>query len=133
MGKVGRPTKLTKDRADRYIATLMIGGTHKSAASAAGVDEATTQRWRNENAGFAARVDDAIPARERAWCQTIHAAIRKGDARMALAMLERTNPNDYGRRTRIEGPVELGGSVKLELGKHMDEMTREQLEKLASE
>jgi hypothetical protein len=129
----GRPTKYNKRRADAYISTLRIGGTHVAAAASAGISEATAFRWRNENAIFASRVDEAIPLREAAWCSVIHRAIMKGDAKVAIQMLRMTNPESYGvQRVKMDGPVEVAGKLELtgrvDMSSVLDNMTTEALQ-----
>jgi hypothetical protein len=130
----GRPTSYNKQRADRYVAVIEMGGTHKAAAAAAGVNQTTSERWRTERPAFSERVDDAAELREVAWLNCIRKAVNKGDAKIAVAMLKMTNPAVYGnQRIRIDGPVELAGKLdvngNVDLSEAFDNMTTEAIRK----
>jgi hypothetical protein len=97
-----RPSKYTPERVQRVVEALEGGNTRRAAASAAGIDEGTLERWMRRFAGFAGAVSAAEATAELAHVATIKRAAEDGDWRASLAWLERRRNEDWGRQDRLE-------------------------------
>lgn len=134
---MGRPTKLTPQLTER-IAMLIKGGAYPTkAAVAAGLSEASyfayMARGRAEQERMAEQSSTRPKASERPYIDFLEAveqasaeiqaimankivtAAQAGDWKAALAYLERTNREEWGRVTRTELTGAAGGPVKQEV------------------
>lgn len=117
--------KLTDEAADRICQAVRTGATLEGAAAYAGVARATFFDWlrrgRQENARnpyrkFAADLDEALGHVEVA---NIGRIARAGqDEWQANAwILERRFPDKYGRRTRVDGQIQVQAMPTLDVSK----------------
>ena len=67
---MARPTKFSKERAQRIVDALKTGNTRRASAAYGGISEDTLARWIESNAGFAEQVELA-----EAECEVAMAAI----------------------------------------------------------
>ena len=119
---MGRPTRLTPERAARIVALIRAGNYLEVAASAAGVSRTSLRRWlkigdrmkTGPHADFAAAVEKASGEAE---CRDV-ALISKAAAehwQAAAWRLERKNSSRWGRTQKTEltgkdgGPVAVAG------------------------
>lgn len=101
---MGRPTKLTPDRHEAIVKSLLIGATRKDAAEAAGVDYTTFLKWmqRGEKAksgAFFKFYNAASEAEAKArinYTTVIARAANGGDWRAALEYLKRRDRPNWG-------------------------------------
>lgn len=116
---MGRPLKLTKDRAQTIVTASRVGATRRAAAAAAGVSRSTLQTWlsRGEvsNApalyrNFAKDVREADAACEIRALVAIRRAA-DSDWKAAAWILEHCR-SDYGARHEVTGPD--GGPLEVE-------------------
>ena len=108
--KPGRPSKLTPQRKDKILAAVRCGASFKTACGAAGIHESTFYRWQERGA------EQDAPSEYREFCEDLTHAEEEGNAaRVALIMraaktdwraaawlLERTNPDRWSMRYKIE-------------------------------
>jgi len=109
--KPGRPPRA--DRAEietQVLAAIRVGLTFDKACLACGVPESTVRTWR-EDAEFSRRVKAAISERETIWLNAIRQSER-GWQRYAW-LLERTCPQDYGRKDSVRAEVTGAGGGPL--------------------
>jgi transposase len=107
---MGRPSKLTDERAELVLAALRAGNHLTTAARYAGIAESTLHAWRRRSPEFSAAVDKArADAEARMVGVVMKAASEHWQA--AAWWLERSFPDRYGRRV-----LELGGKVDTGLG-----------------
>lgn len=119
--KPGRPPRA--DRAEieaKVIAAIRVGLTFDKACLACGVPESTVRTWR-EDAEFSRRVKAAISERETIWLNAIRQSER-GWQRYAW-LLERTCPQDYGRKDSVKAEVtgSGGGPIIIEVAENATE------------
>jgi len=82
------------------------------AAAAGHVSVDSVKRWRDDVADFAEECARARDSGAAKLVAKVRAAAEAGDWRAASWLLERTSPNEYGRRVQIAGPN--GGPVPIE-------------------
>jgi transposase-like protein len=86
-------------RQTQALKHLLVGATIQKAAQSAGVDRSTVHRWLREHWGFQAAYNAAQRDLQRevagrmlqlahAACETVAAAVERGDVRAALAVLK---------------------------------------------
>jgi hypothetical protein len=122
---VARPTKRTPDREQRLVQALQAGNTRRAAATYAGVDERTVERWAASNVGFAALLTRAEAESEVALVALVRQAASK-DWRAAAHLLERRWPDSWGRRDRLEVTLrQTAERLGAELGLDPDELIAE--------
>lgn len=119
--KPGRPPRA--DRAEietQVLAAIRVGLTFDKACLACGVPESTVRTWR-EDAEFSRRVKAAISERETIWLNAIRQSER-GWQRYAW-LLERTCPQDYGRKDSVRAEVTGagGGPIVIEVAENATE------------
>lgn len=108
---MARPTSLTKEAQEQFISALTGGSTLRDACAYAGISEDTLARHRKKNADFA----DAIKkAQAQARVMSV-ARIRKAGSEGAWQAdawyLERSDPDQWGKRTFIK----LEGNITVDL------------------
>jgi len=107
----GHPTLFTPEIVQQILASLEIGNTAKDSALAAGIGESTLREWCREKPSFAAQVERArAKARQRFVGQLAAGAAH--DWRAALAALERLDPENWGRRERIDVMMDVTAAIK---------------------
>lgn len=135
---MARPTKLDAERTERIVELIRAGNYSETAAKASGISPATFYSWLAE--GRAAREKGGkLNARERSCIEFLEAveksrgeaearavaivtrAAMDGTWQAAAWYLERTQPDRYGRRQRID--VE----AKVETSKTPAEMSEAEL------
>lgn len=91
---------------------LEVGGTWGMAAAAAHISVDALKRWRDDIADFAEECARARDSGAAKLVSKVRKAAEGGDWRAASWLLERTSPNEYGRRVQVAGPG--GGPVPIE-------------------
>jgi len=129
---VGRPTKLTKARAERIVAAVGVGAPRHVAAQSAGIARSTLQQWlaRGESSNapqlyrrFAEDLREAEAGREVEALQNIAAAARE-DWRADAWYL--THARDgYSKRHELSGPA--GGPIAVEGTWDLSKLTEREL------
>ena len=113
---VGRPTKCTPKTVKAIVDALSIGATHKLACETVGIGMSTFCEWLAEKPEFADAVNKADGlAGLRALRNIQRAALGTKDIpgqwTASAWILERTRPNEYGRRAvEVTGPN--GGPIQ---------------------
>lgn len=143
-GKVGPRLKLTDKLRDQLANLIKVGNYREHAARAVGISTTTFYRWM-ETGEADHENDRATPYRElweavtRAEDEAITAAVlalRKGmanDWRAAIAFLERKDPDNWGKRQRLEHsgpggqPIRTDNQETLEDLDHLTVEERRQL------
>lgn len=123
-GKIGRPTKLTRELADSIADSIRDGAHYEAAALAAGVTRQGLHFWiqvgtrdRDQNrdtpaAYFMDAMTRAGAIAEVDAAQTLHAA-RKADPRLALDFLKARNPAVWRNNVRVEHDGSIAQPVEL--------------------
>ena len=114
----GRPTKLTPEVQTTIVNALAAGVYLETAASAAGIDRFTLNRWLKEGArhqngiqkGFCDAVKKALATTETRLVATVNLA-STSQWQAAMALLERRWPQRWGRVERHEQTGEGGGPI----------------------
>lgn len=136
---MARPTKLDETRVKNIVELIRAGNYSETAAQAAGISPATFYNWMNE--GREARnKKNKLNAREKSCLEFLEAvekargeaearavaivtrAAMDGTWQAAAWYLERTQPDRYGRRQRVEV------DAKVETTKTPAEMTDAELD-----
>lgn len=119
--KTGRKEKIHSVR-DDIVALIRSGVSHEDAAAMVGISEATLYRWKEKG-----RVGDApvyITFYEDVRRAEVEAKIRKirvvengalEDPKLALELLARKYPGEWGRKDRHEITGEGGGPVPIQV------------------
>lgn len=114
--RVGRPTLLDDERAERIIKAIRNGGSRNAAAEAAGVDRSTLFEWiargRKGEApfnDFVDRIKRAESVAENAMVRVVRKAARMGTWQAAAWWLERRRSKQYAlkRDMKVELKREL--------------------------
>ncbi len=124
---MGRPSKFTPEREAAILEAVRAGNYLETAAHLSGISKTTLYEWRDHYPNFANALEKAR-AEAEANCIALvkSAAIENWQA--AAWWLERSFPDKYGRRTRVEH----GGEVTIheqsdfdkEIAALLDEMAR---------
>lgn len=113
---MGRPSLYEPELVERILENIRWGMYVNEAALAAGVSKSTLHRWREEHPGFAEEVEIARAQAEQRHIRIIKRAADNGDWHASAFWLERSFPDRWGRRARLEltgaddGPVEISVS-----------------------
>ncbi|HVQ43190.1 MAG TPA: hypothetical protein VMS54_13315 [Vicinamibacterales bacterium] len=106
---MARPSKLNAPVQERILTAVRAGCTFEVAAQSAGVDRATFYRWKargeHEQRGIYRDLCDALKKAEADGEVHLVALIRQEAAhtwQAAAWLLERTRPERYGRRDRLD-------------------------------
>lgn len=97
MDKEEKIDEIKKDICD----FLKEGITKKDAAIMAGISEATFYRWIEENESFKSRVEASILEYKHTLIKNVNTCAEK-DGRLALEVLSRRYPKEWGVKTQIE-------------------------------
>lgn len=117
MANVGRPTKRTPETVKKLCDAIRLGASYGDACGYAGIDIATFGRWRDEFADFAHEIKEAEASGRVQLIAKIQKAATDGNWQAAAWMLERRDPQNYGRimRTQVTGadggPVQMAAQV----------------------
>ena len=106
--KLGRPSKLTPELADKLIRLAAFGLTEPLLADIAEVHVDTFRRWEKRH-HFAARLARARAEFVAVASGKLFAAVTAGDLDAVKVFLARTVPERWGRQR--EGPLEVDISV----------------------
>lgn len=101
----GASTKRTPERVAGILKAIEKGLPYKLAAEAAGIHEGTLHEWRQTIPEFSMQVRQAeIKAISRS-IECLEKAARRGDWRAATWLLERREPEHFGRESAEKSPA----------------------------
>lgn len=121
---MARPTKLTKEKADKIVELVRAGNYAETSATVAGVGISTFYTWMSKGEGEKARspykefreaVLGARAEAEARMVMVVQRAANDGSWQAASWYLERTHQAKYGKQNRVELTGAEGGAVKLDL------------------
>jgi transposase len=121
---MARPTKLTKDKADKIVDLVRAGNYAETSATVAGVGVSTFYTWMSKGEGEKARspykefreaVLGAKAEAEARMVMVIQRAASDGSWQAASWYLERTQQAKYGKQNRVELTGADAGAVRLEV------------------
>ena len=112
VGSAMSPLKFDDERRSKYLEFRRQGVSKKAAAAACGITYQTLRNHELDDPEFAERGKQVeLELRAQLELQITKASIGTkavaGDWRAALVILERRYPEDWARRTRIEGHLDL--------------------------
>lgn len=90
------------------LRALREGNTVADACAVAGISDDTLGRWKRSDAEFAAAVEKARADARRARIQRIQAAGEAGNWQADAWFLERSDPQNWGRTTKLILDVDAG-------------------------
>ena len=117
---MGRPTKLTPELQADLVRALASGAYIEAACTYVGIDDGTYRRWMAKGAeedapeefrAFRVAVEKARSAVTLRMAGRILAAADDGTWQAGAWWLERSHPDQYGRRTNLAGPN--GGAIEV--------------------
>jgi hypothetical protein len=109
---MGQPTKYTAEVLGRILTALAIGNTKKDSALGAGVTYTTMRTWELAYPEFLSAVEQARAQARQRMVGVLVTAASRGSWQAALAFLERTDPELWARRDRIDMAIDLRREVK---------------------
>jgi hypothetical protein len=123
----GQPTKLTPKTKEALFQALLGGCSIKDACLYAEISVSTYEKWMKQaEKDMEARKDtqyvqffkESMRVRDQAKprLEMILAKAAEGDPRIALAILERRYPKEWGRREYIESKQEVNGHLNIDQG-----------------
>ncbi|HYW88566.1 MAG TPA: hypothetical protein VFB50_12400 [Chloroflexota bacterium] len=98
---MGRPSKLTPERAERLLQAVRDGNTLKAACACAGVTEETLASWRRRFLDFSECLTRAIAESEASLVASIRQA-GAADWRASAWLLERRWPDQWANRAKVD-------------------------------
>ncbi len=133
---MGAPSKCTEANRIVFCESMELAPVYSIACGVTGISYAAFQLWRDRAKNgeepylsFIAAVQKAKAKGQRDRLELINAAA-KDNWPAAAWILERTAPDDFGRKARLEHTGEGGGPVKVQV-LDMSKMSEEQVAKLA--
>jgi len=118
---MGRPTKLTPELKDKIIEYVREGVSFHDACVALGIGESTLYHWKQKGkkqkyGKYRQFLEEITKAEHEAkvWRILTVAKGEKEDPRLALEMLARKYPKEFGRKDRHEITGEDGKPIKIE-------------------
>mgnify|MGYP006275736359 CR=1 FL=1 len=117
MGSVGRPTKRTPETVKKLCDAIRLGACYSDACGFAGISFDTFNEWRKDFPEFLEAVKEAEGAGRVQLIAKIQKAANDGNWQAAAWMLERRDPQNYGRTMRTQvtgadgGPVQMAAQV----------------------
>lgn len=117
MGSPGRPTKRTPETVKKLCDAIRLGASYGDACGYAGIDIGTFGEWRDKFPDFAHEIKEAEGAGRVQLIAKIQKAANDGNWQAAAWMLERRDPQNYGRTMRTQvtgadgGPVQMAAQV----------------------
>jgi hypothetical protein len=138
MPKLGRPTVFSAEKAATIVSALEDGCYLDQAAALAGVSRTTLQNWllaggRNGGAEFVKFNNDVRKAQaeaEHSGIRIIKAAAKAGQWQAAAWLLERKNPERWGRQDRVAIEHKVQESVDAALGVLEQKLTPEEYDRV---
>ena len=107
---MARRTKYTPETVERITFALSIGAARVHAAEYGGVSKETFYQWMNTKPDFVDAVTRAEVAHRMSLLAIIKKQVNEGDGRLALDVLGRRYPQEYGKQSiEISGPD--GGAI----------------------
>jgi transposase len=103
---VGRQSRYTTERVERFLNGIRKGATQQAAAAAAGIGRRTIYTWLQRHPAFAHALEQAEADVELRMVSIIVEAA-KIDARHAEWWLERRRPDEYARRDKLDLNLEI--------------------------
>jgi hypothetical protein len=141
MAKPGRKTKLTPEFIEEASKLIAGGNTVKDVAAYMGVGESAWYDWLSigeQRKGtlyseFAESIKKSKPVAKIAMLSIVTNAARDGNWQAACWYLERTDPDNYGRRDRIKQEItgKDGGPIQVAKAPNLSKFTDEELEAYA--
>jgi hypothetical protein len=135
--KAGRKTKLTPEFIEEASKLIAGGNTVVTVAAYMGINEDTWYTWiargEKEKTGIFSEFSEAIkkskPVAKIAMLSVVTNAARDGNWQAAAWYLERTDPDNYGRRDRIKQEItgKNGGPVQIVKAPDLSKLTDEEL------
>lgn len=115
-GAGGRATsKFSPERAEAVLTGIRVGNSRTRAAVAAGITKDTVRRWADRYPSFARRLDQA----EAEGVALLLGAVRQhamsgapNTWQAAAWILERTHPDEFGQRSRVDISMDIREHVK---------------------
>jgi hypothetical protein len=117
--KPGRPSKYTIETVQEVLEGFALGLDQQTACAAAGVSVPTFCEWKVQYPELEEAVKAARSAGERQLVKIITSAAKYGAWQAAAWMLERTQPEKYGR-SKLEVTGDKGGPIVLQIGSRSD-------------
>lgn len=117
---MGRPTKFSEERAQAMLEALRGGNYIETAASYAGIDDSTYRRWlQREEPEFRAFRAAVKKAQADAEVRNVGIVLKAAPTHWQAAAwwLERSFPDRYGRRTRIDADVNVTAKPMVDVSK----------------
>lgn len=120
---LGRPSEFTAEVEKAILDALAAGASIRSACGAAGIGTTTFYRWLSQAEGadapehFRAFRDASTRARSQArvaYAAVIRRAANEGDWRAAAWFLERSEPEEWAQRQKLEHSGPAGGPIRTE-------------------
>ena len=114
----GRKTKFTPETVERITFALSIGAARVHAAEYGGVSKETFYQWMNTKPDFVDAVTRAEVAHRMSLLAIIKKQVNEGDGRLALDVLGRRYPQEYGKQA-LEltgadgGPIIVKGYISV--------------------
>jgi hypothetical protein len=105
----GRPTKYTPATVGKFCRAVADGLSYKMAAAAAGISHESVCQWQRQFPEFSERVQLAIAKAEIALVRSIRRTAAKGTWQAAAWLLERRDPERWGRRDRLHAQITTPG------------------------
>jgi hypothetical protein len=91
----------SEEKVQEILKMLENGITQKDAAVLAGITERTWHRWKQENVSIVSRVEASILKYKQSLIQIVNVGCLK-DPKLALELLARKYPNEYGTKQQVE-------------------------------
>ena len=101
MGSVGRPTKRTPETVKKLCDAIRLGASYGDACGYAGIDHDTFSKWRHDFPEFSAEIKEAEGAGRVQLIAKIQKAANDGNWQAAAWMLERRDPENYGKKSHL--------------------------------
>lgn len=108
MGSPGRPTKRTPETVKKLCDAIRLGASYGDACGFAGISISIFNEWRREHPDFRAEIESAEGAGRVQLIAKIQKAATDGNWQAAAWMLERRDPENYGRTNRTHLSVVRG-------------------------
>jgi hypothetical protein len=91
----------SEEKVAEILKLIENGMTQKDAALLSGVAERTWHVWKQENCSIGSRVEASVLKYKRSLIQIVNVGCLK-DPKLALELLARRYPNEYGTRQQVE-------------------------------
>lgn len=127
MAQRGARSKLTDARLEVLYKALSQGMTIKAACSLAGIGQSTYYDWATNHPEFVDLVKRAESEMKERALKVINQAAQNGQWQAAAWLLERREPNEYGRQDRVRIEDVRGTAEKLaeKIGVTVEELLAE--------